>query len=112
MTLEIQSIEENKWIIEEAQNIVHKDERTIEDLTNRSEKLEKETHEAFIKFKPRSKIQKKQKKTTKIEIFIKTAIIVIFIIPIIVIVHFTSIQFSKCLLSTFYNYRSIKKNWI
>ena len=110
MALEIQSIEENKRIIEEAQNIVHKDERTIEDLINRSEKLEKETHEAFIK--PRSNIQKKQKKTTKIEIFIKTAIIVIFIIPIIVIVHFTSIQFSNCLLSTFYNYRSIKKNWI
>ena len=95
MALEIQSIEENKKIIEEAQNIVHKDERTIEDLINRSEKLEKETHEAFTK--PRSKIQRKQRKTLKIEIFIKIAIIVIFIIPIIVIVHFTSIQFYNCL---------------
>ena len=95
MALEIQSIEENRRVINEAQNIVHKDNRTIQDLINRSEKLEKETHEAFIK--PRSKIQRKQRNTTKIEIFVKIAIIVIFIIPIIIIVHFTSIQFYNCL---------------
>ena len=89
-----------KKIIEEAQNIVHKHDRTIEDLVNRSEKLEKETQEAFKEafIKPRSKIQRKQRNTTKIEIFIKIAIIVIFIIPIIIIVHFTSIQFYNCLL--------------
>ena len=93
MALDIQkSSEENKRIIEEVHNIVHKDERTLQDLINRSKKLEKETHEAFTK--PRLKIIRKQR---KIEICIKIAIIVIFIISIIVIVHFTSIQFYNCL---------------
>ena len=60
MALEIQNIsEENKRIIEEVQNIVQKDEQTLQDLITCGEKLEEEVHKAFIKM-PRSNNQEEQ----------------------------------------------------